>query len=295
MAIKGVSLILIGCFLYQAGAESACDASTLANIGQCFSKLQSMSQGGGQTIWKVMCAEYSNAIKCVEDLTKGCPEESLRSMKPMMDKAKAESEMCPKEQCPHETLREMYELEMIEDNTDAVCDGSWIVIHRRRSAEVSFDQPWAAYRDGFGNLSTNFWWGLEKVHQLTSRRRYEVKLEITAENGTNYVGVYRDFRVAAESEDYELWIIDFDTTSSTVPDKMSWHDTNKFSTKDRDNDRDYRVSCSKRRGHNGGWWFNRCHRVFFNGEWGRLAGVRWLGITNYGTSAEIKMRPLIEE
>ncbi len=36
-------------------------------------------------------------------------------------------------------------------------DGLWTVIQRRVDATTSFDQNWEGYRDGFGDLDSNYW------------------------------------------------------------------------------------------------------------------------------------------
>ena len=46
----------------------------------------------------------------------------------------------------------------------------WIVIQRkRRYGPVSFNRNWTDYEKGFGDLNTEFWYGLENTHILTQR------------------------------------------------------------------------------------------------------------------------------
>lgn len=72
----------------------------------------------------------------------------------------------------------------------------------------------------------------------------------------------------------------------------------KFTTKDRDNDRQGSYNCVTRWGGGGGWWVGNCADVFFNGQYGRND---WNGIcvtidNNRGydcglTHVEMKIRP----
>jgi len=41
---------------------------------------------------------------------------------------------------------------------------------------VSFNQNWAAYRDGFGN--DNYWLGLEKVYRLVQLGSVTLRVEV---------------------------------------------------------------------------------------------------------------------
>jgi len=45
---------------------------------------------------------------------------------------------------------------------------------------VSFNQKWAAYRNGFGSAAgnDNYWLGLDEVHRLTQHGNAELKIEV---------------------------------------------------------------------------------------------------------------------
>ncbi|XP_055603981.1 angiopoietin-4-like [Uranotaenia lowii] len=64
---------------------------------------------------------------------------------------------------------------------EAFCDqeyegGGWIVIQNRFNGSVDFDRTWKDYQLGFGDLKTEFWIGLEKIHRLTSRKAHELHI-----------------------------------------------------------------------------------------------------------------------
>ncbi len=181
---------------------------------------------------------------------------------------------------------------LLRSGMEVVCNGSWIVIQRRMSAKVSFNRKWKEYKNGFGDWQGNFWYGLERMHQLTSQRRYEVRFEFTYK-GKNYYARYSTFSVARESDNYRLNISGYDA-SSTAGDRghgMSYHNGMEFSTPDRDNDNCNDCNCARE----SAWWFSKCGYVNFNGKWGvKYFGVKWYyeAGPNSVTSVVIKMRPL---
>ncbi|XP_005112197.2 fibrinogen C domain-containing protein 1 [Aplysia californica] len=177
-----------------------------------------------------------------------------------------------------------------------VCDtetdgGGWVVIQRRASRDVSFFRGWTDYKYGFGNFSTNFWLGLEKIHQLTNMRRHELRIDFTFK-GKDYHAIYGNFSLSGESDDYKIHISGF---SGNVEDNMDFHNGQAFTTKDRDNDSSESRNCARE--FHGGWWYNDCHRVNLNGLWRSTessSGMNWKSVTKYNDSvsfSEMKIRP----
>ena len=81
------------------------------------------------------------------------------------------------------------------------------VLRRTDTAEVDFTSKlWNDYKNGFGNLSGEFWIGNENLHLLTSYYNTKVKFELEAANKPIYLITYSEFRVAAESSNYRLSI-----------------------------------------------------------------------------------------
>ena len=74
----------------------------------------------------------------------------------------------------------------------ALCDGKgdeggWTVILKRNtsvSSRVSFTRTWNEYVQGFGDLNSEFWYGLRNIHCLTNRQSVDLKLSLTFTNRT---------------------------------------------------------------------------------------------------------------
>ncbi|XP_050093188.1 ficolin-2-like [Anopheles aquasalis] len=140
--------------------------------------------------------------------------------------------------------------------------GGWIVIQHRFDGSVDFYRNWEEYRNGFGELDKEFWFGLEQIHQITSARNHELMVEIRDFRGNYGYARYSLFQVGNEKEQYHLKKLGL--YKGIAGDALGYSRVTKFSTKDRDNDgsseRHYAV-------HNeGAWWYG------FNGSSSNLNG-----------------------
>ncbi len=80
----------------------------------------------------------------------------------------------------------------------------WTIFQRRVDGSVDFNRNWTDYKNGFGNLTTEFWLGLDKIHRLSSSEQNVLRVDLeTFENETAYA-VYESFSVGNESEAYIL-------------------------------------------------------------------------------------------
>ena len=176
--------------------------------------------------------------------------------------------------------------------------GGWTVFQRRKNEpeQVSFYRYWQEYRDGFGDVSGQFWLGNELIHRLTARRPHQLRIVMNAFDGAWRYAEYDTFSVANETDNYRLSVSGY---SGTAGDALSYHNGKPFSTRDRDNDL-YAASCSRQ--FKGGWWYGRCHRANLNGHYypdsvvaSHATGVSWfdwLGHENSLMLVAMQMRPV---
>ena len=186
-------------------------------------------------------------------------------------------------------------------NTRAYCDttsggGGWLVIQRRdKRYSASFHKDWTEYVDGFGDLNKEFWFGLNAIHCLTSKRNWELRIGFTLTNGTKSFIHYNHFRVGPANDNYKLNISGF--TGITPDDPFTTYPINGqyFTTRDRDNDQSSGNCAVRSHGSTapGGWWHNACFNINANYNYGGPNGFIKLAGTWYVTpSIEMKIRPL---
>ena len=154
------------------------------------------------------------------------------------------------------------------NSADVYCDmntttGGWIVIQRnKKNSLVDFNKNWTDYEKGFGNLNTEFWYGLESIHCLTQRSQWEMRVDYQKSDKTWSYLHYNQFSVGSASEEYPLTVGGF-TGVGTDWFTYAHYQLNgmKFSTPDNDNDKDSRNCAAHWKS---GWWNNACHLININ-------------------------------
>ena len=170
--------------------------------------------------------------------------------------------------------------------------GGWTVFQHRMDGSVDFYRNWTDYQQGFGNLSGEFWLGLDKIHRLTATPT-ELRVDLEDFEGNSAYAQYTSFSVGDSASKYILSVSGY---SGTAGDSLGDHNGNRFSTRDQDNDV-YGTNCAQT--YKGGWWFDRCHRSNLNGLYhggshsSHADGVNWYAWKGYYYSlkfTEMKVR-----
>jgi ficolin len=157
---------------------------------------------------------------------------------------------------------------------EVFCDmtgGGWTVLQRRFDGSLSFVRNYTDYVHGFGNISGEYWLGLEQMHKLTTIPGFTNTLRIDVHyfNGTPAYEIYPSFAVGDSSSEYMLHVSRANvSTLSTglVNENLYYHNGSMFSTPDHD------VAASRRcvndNEYSGGWWYKACTDIHLNGVFG---------------------------
>ena len=82
--------------------------------------------------------------------------------------------------------------------------GGWTVFQRRFDGSVDFYRGWQDYKQGFGNLSGEYWLGLDKIHRMTNISQNELRIDMEDISGNSAYAHYDLFTVGSENEKYRL-------------------------------------------------------------------------------------------
>ena len=159
--------------------------------------------------------------------------------------------------------------------------GGWTVFQRRQDGSVNFNLYWSDYQVGFGNLSGEFWLGLEKIHRLTTTATL-LRVDMQDFQLNPRYAKYTSFRVGDSLSSYTLSVSGY---SGTAGDSLAGHHNgSRFKTTG---------SCALQWG--GGWWFNECYTSNLNGPYqcsyyGNRHGVDWSSFNRCLKFSEMKVR-----
>ncbi|XP_065810111.1 tenascin-N isoform X3 [Labrus bergylta] len=170
--------------------------------------------------------------------------------------------------------------------------GGWLMLQRRTTGKLDFMKRWRQYIAGFGNMTDEFWIGLDKIYELTNTpTQYELRFDLGLGSERAYA-VYDNFKIAPVKQKFKLTIGKY---RGTAGDAMTYHQGQLWTTVDNDNDIAL-GNCALT--HRGAWWYQNCHLANPNGMWGdsrHSLGVNWEPWKGHLTSldfTEMKIRPV---
>ncbi|CAH1271112.1 PKD1L3 [Branchiostoma lanceolatum] len=165
------------------------------------------------------------------------------------------------------------------DRTLSLCEvevfqvsAGWTVIQRRTDGSVEFaTKTFSEYEQGFGNLTEEFWLGLDTLHRMTSQKGYSLRVDLTDWDGSTVYAEYSSFSVGSTADKYRLSISGYTGTAGdgiTKPGNNGRYsaDGAMFSTQDQDNDGNVN-NCATFYGSGGWWWPDGCGEVYLNGPY----------------------------
>ena len=104
---------------------------------------------------------------------------------------------------------------------DMVTDGGgWTVFQRRLDGSVDFLLGWESYKNGFGNLTGEFWLGNDNLHRLTAAGNVTLRVDLEDFEGHIRYAEYTTFKVADERDNFRLSIGGY---RGTAGDSLAFH------------------------------------------------------------------------
>ena len=146
---------------------------------------------------------------------------------------------------------------------DMVTDGGgWIVIQRnKKSSAVNFNRQWIDYEKGFGDLNTEFWYGLEELHCLTQRGQWEMRVDFQKTDNTWSYLRYTQFSVGSANDEYPLTVGGYSGSISSG--HALYYNGMKFTTPDNDND-EHTGNGNCAVDYKSGNWYKTCYYINLN-------------------------------
>ncbi|KAL6482453.1 hypothetical protein MHYP_G00105370 [Metynnis hypsauchen] len=166
-----------------------------------------------------------------------------------------------------------------------------------RRATHAVCAPLVAALSGSAPVETFQGPGLENLYQLTRGGKYELRVDLEDFEGAKVYAQYSTFSVDSEVTGYKLIVGGF--INGGAGDSLTYHNGQKFSTFDKDQD-SWGGNCAKT--YLGAFWYNTCHQANPNGIylWGKdgtlyAIGDGWYSwkALDYGLkSITMKIRPV---
>ena len=91
--------------------------------------------------------------------------------------------------------------------------GGWTVFQRRLDGSVDFLLDWEFYKNGFGDLSGEFWLGNDNLHRLTTNADVILRIDLEDFDGNITHAEYSTFKVADEVDKYRILLGGYNGTA----------------------------------------------------------------------------------
>ncbi|XP_063411830.1 fibrinogen C domain-containing protein 1-like [Mytilus trossulus] len=161
--------------------------------------------------------------------------------------------------------------------------GGWLIFQKRQDRSVDFFRNWTDYKNGFGDLTGEFWLGNSRIHEMTTKDEYELYILMEDFAGETRYARYKTFYVGDVQSKFTLNIGNYSGNAGNSL-GTAQHNRQPFSTLDRDSS----ANCAKT--HFGGWWYKNCHHsnlngLYLNGSHKSYAdGIEWYHWKGYNYS-----------
>ncbi|XP_074645128.1 fibrinogen-like protein 1 [Tubulanus polymorphus] len=172
--------------------------------------------------------------------------------------------------------------------------GGWTVLSRRMDGSCSFFHDWKTYRNGFCDITREFWLGNDNIFLLSQQDNYRLRVDLWDFKGSRVYAEYEVFYIDGERDNYRLHVGNY---SGTAGDAFAKHNNIQFSTADRDNDAWDGYHCAKE--WHAGWWYNNCWFAYLTGPYFNHTDVEFRGISwnewkhEQLMKAEMKITPIL--
>ena len=153
-------------------------------------------------------------------------------------------------------------------------NGGWTYLQRRYDGSLSFDWTYQEYVDGFGDVSGEFWLGLDKIY-LFSSSVVSVQLDLSIDSGVCKTATYSAFSLGDVSTNYELSVSGYIDGGGLCSQTFGYNNGKEFSAKNGPTSN----TCPGTKYH--GWWFGFCTFISINGDYSGYPGNE-RGFTEHG-------------
>lgn len=104
----------------------------------------------------------------------------------------------------------IYNIYLSESNipTRVYCEmkkGGWTrVLNRINRLNSSFDRVWTDYKEGFGDLTGNYWVGLKALQQLTYQQQMSLRIDVASDDRDEEFIEYPSVLIYPEAQRFKM-------------------------------------------------------------------------------------------